>query len=149
LGALTTAIVLVVFTPVAGALSDRIGRFATMYPPAIMLLALSYPAFAWLSAAPSFERLLIVHFFIGILAAWYLGALPSLMSELFPPAYRSTGLSVSYAVAVSGFGGFAPLIIAWLIQMTGSNLAPSFYLIFAAIISLLGLYAARRVGIAD
>ena len=37
-----------------------------------------------------------------------------------------------------------PLSMLWLIQSTGSKLAPSFYLMFAAAISLLGLLAQRR-----
>ena len=147
LGGLTTAIVLILVAPLAGAISDRIGRLITITPPAVILLAISYPAFSWLAAAPTLERLLIVQFLIGILAAWYLGVLPSLMSELFPSTYRSTGLSVSYAVGVTAFGGFAPLIITSLIEVTGSKLALSFYLIFAAAISLIGLSETRRMGI--
>jgi MHS family proline/betaine transporter-like MFS transporter len=147
LGALTTSIVLVLVTPISGAVSDRLGRLATIAPPALILLVTSYPAFAWLGSSPTFERLLIVQLGIGLLAAWYLGALPSLMADLFPTAYRSTGLSVSYALAVTCFGGFAPLIITTLIEFTGSPLALSFYLMFAAAISLIGLSEARRIGI--
>jgi MHS family proline/betaine transporter-like MFS transporter len=55
-------------------------------------------------------------------------------------------LSISYAFGVTIFGGFAPFINAWLIQMTGSKLAPSFYLMLAAAISLVALSAARRIG---
>ena len=144
---LTTSIVLVLVTPISGAISDRLGRLPTITPAAVSLLVASYPAFAWLSSSPSFERLLTVQVGIGVFAAWYLGVLPSLMAELFPAAYRSTGLSVSYALAVTCFGGFAPLIITSLIEFTGSPQAPAFYLIFAAAISLTGLMAARRIGI--
>ena len=40
------------------------------------------------------------------------------------------------------FGGFAPFINAWLIETTGSKLAPSFYLMLAAAVSLVALAAA-------
>jgi MHS family proline/betaine transporter-like MFS transporter len=46
---------------------------------------------------------------------------------------------------VAIFGGFAPFINAWLIEVTGSKLAPSFYLMLAAVISLAALIAARRL----
>jgi MHS family proline/betaine transporter-like MFS transporter len=49
-------------------------------------------------------------------------------------------------VAVAIFGGFAPFIIAWLIDVTGSNLAPSYYLMFAAAVSLVALGALYRLG---
>jgi MHS family proline/betaine transporter-like MFS transporter len=75
-----------------------------------------------------------------------MGGLAALMSELFPTRMRTTGLSVSYSFGVAIFGGFAPFISAWLISATGSKLAPSFYLMFAAVISLVALGAARRVG---
>jgi MHS family proline/betaine transporter-like MFS transporter len=48
-------------------------------------------------------------------------------------------------LGVALFGGFAPFIIAWLIEATGSKLAPSFYLMLAALISFAALIAARRV----
>jgi MHS family proline/betaine transporter-like MFS transporter len=76
-----------------------------------------------------------------------MGGLPALMSELFPTRVRTTGLSVSYSFGVAIFGGFAPFINAWLIDMTGSKLAPSFYLMLAAVISLAALTAARRSGV--
>jgi MFS transporter, MHS family, proline/betaine transporter len=44
------------------------------------------------------------------------------------------------------FGGFAPFIVQSLIEETGSKLAPSFYIMFAAGISLIALAAARGAG---
>jgi len=68
------------------------------------------------------------------------------MSDLFPTRLRTTGLSISYSFGVAIFGGFAPFINAWLIEMTGSKTAPSFYLMLAAMISIAALIAARRLG---
>jgi MHS family proline/betaine transporter-like MFS transporter len=68
------------------------------------------------------------------------------MAELFPARMRATGLSVSYSVAVAVFGGFALFISVWLIQTTGSAIAPSYYLIAAALISLSALLMAHRLG---
>ncbi|RAC46530.1 MFS transporter, partial [Burkholderia multivorans] len=42
------------------------------------------------------------------------------------------------------FGGFGPFIIAWLIKATGMKTAPSFYLMFAALLSLAALVVLRR-----
>jgi MHS family proline/betaine transporter-like MFS transporter len=76
-----------------------------------------------------------------------MGGLAALMSELFPTRMRTTGLSISYSFGVAIFGGFAPFINAWLISATGNKLAPSFYLMLAAAISLTALTAARRSGV--
>ena len=123
-----------------------------MYPittavAALAILLAICPMFAWLAAVPTLGTLLIFQTMIGVLVAGYMGALPALMSELFPTHMRTTGLSISYSFGVAIFGGFAPAINAWLIEVTGSRLAPSFYLMFAALVSLVALSAARRSGI--
>jgi len=49
---------------------------------------------------------------------------------------RSTGLGVAYNLAVMIFGGFAQLFVTWLIEVTGSPIAPSFYVVFGAALGL-------------
>jgi MHS family proline/betaine transporter-like MFS transporter len=49
-------------------------------------------------------------------------------------------------LGVALFGGFAPFINAWLVETTGNKIAPSFYLMVAAAISIVALVAARRLG---
>jgi len=41
-------------------------------------------------------------------------------------------------------GGIAPLVLTWLIGLTGSLNAPSVYYMAVAVISLVGLAVARR-----
>jgi MFS transporter, MHS family, proline/betaine transporter len=46
-------------------------------------------------------------------------------------------MSSGYALSVAIFGGFAPFIATWLIQVTGSPVAPTYlYLLPGAVISL-------------
>ena len=42
-------------------------------------------------------------------------------------------------MGVALFVGFSPFISAWLLNATGSKLAPAWYLLVAALVSLLGL----------
>jgi len=58
---------------------------------------------------------------------------------------RSTGLSIAYNFAVMVFGGFAPFITTWLIASTGSTLAPAWYVMVTAAISLLTLIVSRNL----
>jgi MHS family proline/betaine transporter-like MFS transporter len=146
LAALLTGSIQIVLIPIVGALSDRYGRLPITCTAGIAILLVIYPMFAWLAASPTLQTLLIIQAIIGVLLSGYMGALPALMSELFPARMRTTGLSISYAFGVAIFGGFAPAINTWLIEVTGSKLAPSFYLMFAAVISLIALAAIYREG---
>ena len=142
-----TGVIQVVFIPLVGALSDRVGRVPIGTASAAAMLVLIYPLFVWLTTSPTLQTLLIVQAIMGLLLAGYLGVLAALMAELFPTRMRTTGLSISYSFGVALFGGFAPFINAWLISATGNKLAPSFYLMLAAAISLAAMRGARAVGI--
>ncbi len=74
-----------------------------------------------------------------MLLAAFTGPAPAVLAEQFPTAVRSTGLSIAYNLAVTLFGGFAPLIVTWLIASTGSKLAPSYYVMAAGLVSTLAL----------
>ncbi|MNH35854.1 hypothetical protein D3C79_965860 [compost metagenome] len=56
----------------------------------------------------------------------------------------STGLSLAYNLAVMTFGGFASLILTWLISATGTVTAPAFYVMIAAAFSLMGVLLGYR-----
>jgi MFS transporter, MHS family, proline/betaine transporter len=139
-----TGVIQMLFSPLVGHLSDRHGRTRIMLISALLLLVLIYPAFVYLVAHPGFGTLIAVQIVLGFLMTGYFAALPGLLSEIFPVQTRTTGMSLAYNIAVTVFGGFGPFIIAWLIGATGSKVAPSFYLIFAALISLAALLAARH-----
>ncbi len=143
---LITGAIQLVLLPMFGAWSDKIGRTPVAIVSAIILTLAAYPLFVWLVASPTLQTLILVQGIMGVLMAGYMGSLPAFMSELFPTRLRTTGLSISYAFGVALFGGFAPFINAWLIKVTGSPLAPSFYLTFAGIVSLIAMLAARRAG---
>jgi MHS family proline/betaine transporter-like MFS transporter len=137
----------IILVPLFGAISDKHGRLPIMFWAAAGILLISYPAFAYLAARPTLSSLLIVEAIMGGLAAAYMGPLAALMAEIFPTRMRTTGLAISYSFCVAIFGGFAPFINTWLIGATGSNVAPSFYLMFAAAISLAALKLQRRLGL--
>jgi MHS family proline/betaine transporter-like MFS transporter len=142
---LATGVVLTVLTPFVGHWSDSAGRVRIMAVAALLMLCTVYPTFAWLNHHATFGTMLIAMIWIGGLKSAYFGALPALMSEIFPTQTRATGLSVSYNVGVTVFGGFAPFVITWLIDATGDKLAPGFYLMFCSVLSLIALYSVRSV----
>ncbi|MCO5399911.1 MFS transporter [Ralstonia soli] len=126
-------------SPVMGALSDRIGRIRIMLTTSVLMILLIYPMFALLRAHPTIGALLALQAVSGIFKAAYSGPMPALMSEIFPTRVRSTGLSLGYSLGVTLFGGFAPFIVTWLIHTTGDTLAPSYYVLTAAVVSGISL----------
>ena len=140
---LATGFVLTLVTPLVGHWSDRVGRIRVMTAAALLMLVSVWPTFAWLTRHASFAAMLAALVWIGMLKAMYCGALPALMSELFPSQTRATGLAVSYNTGVTLFGGFAPFVITWLISTTGNRLSPALYLMGCALLSLAALFVAR------
>jgi len=141
---LVTGVVQFVVSPMVGNWCDKHGRTGIMLTSATLFLIVMYPMFVLLKASPTFATMMLVQFVLGVLLAGYFGALPALLTDLFPTQSRTTGMSVSYNIAVTIFGGFAPFIIAGFISMTGNVLAPSFYVMIAAVISLASLIAIRK-----
>jgi MHS family proline/betaine transporter-like MFS transporter len=128
-------------SPVMGAWSDRIGRIRIMLGTSLLMGVLIYPMFALLQSHPTVGWLLLLQGTAGILKAAYSGPMPALMSEIFPTQVRSTGLSIAYSIGVTIFGGFAPTIVETFIHLTGDKLAPSYYVLTAALLSGLSLVA--------
>jgi MHS family proline/betaine transporter-like MFS transporter len=122
--------------PFFGHLSDRVGRLRMMVVVSVLFAVSAYPAFVLLVANPSLAGIIGIVCWLSLLKAAYSGTLPALMAELFPTATRSTGIAFAYNTSVPIFGGFAPFIAAWLVAVTGSPLAPSYYLIVTALLSL-------------
>jgi MFS transporter, MHS family, proline/betaine transporter len=132
------------FSPVVGKLADRYGRRRFLSSAAALILLLAWPMFAWINAAPGMASLVVFQAVFGLLIATYTGPILAAFAELFPTRVLSTGLSVAYNFAVTIFGGFAPFFITWLIASTGSNMAPAFYVMIAAAISLVGTFYVRE-----
>ncbi|WP_082016747.1 MFS transporter [Cupriavidus sp. IDO] len=133
------AAVMVVFGPIAGLLSDRVGRRKMVWWTRLALLAMPYPAFIVINAFPSLTCLLIVVGLLAIPMAMTSPATLVLVSEVLPQRLRATGMAVTYYVAIAVFGGFAQLFSTLLIHLTNSPNAPALYLICCGLVSLLGL----------
>ncbi|AVQ85204.1 MULTISPECIES: MFS transporter [unclassified Variovorax] len=138
-GAAITGLILFLASPLVGALSDRVGRKPLIFWSRVFLVLLIYPGFFWLNASPTPVVLFVV---LGVLSLGLVGqTAPSItmLPEMFPKAVRASGMSLVYSVGVALFGGFAPFISTWLLNATGSKLAPAWYLVAMTAVSLLGL----------
>jgi MHS family proline/betaine transporter-like MFS transporter len=138
-------IAMVIAVPCWGTLSDKVGRRPILMASAILIGALSYPLFSLMAGGTGLALVLPLQILFGILLALYSGAGPAAISEIFPTHLRSTWMTSGYALSVAIFGGFAPFVATWLIQATGSPVAPTYlYLLPAAVISLLVIWSMKE-----
>jgi len=62
------------------------------------------------------------------------------MAESMPAPIRSGGIGIIYAVAITVFGGSASFAVAWLTDVTGSPLAPAWYMGAALAIGVCAMF---------
>jgi len=132
-----------VWLPVMGALSDRIGRRPLLIGCTLLMIATAYPAMLWLVDSPTFWKLLAVQLWFSFLYGSYNGAMVVFLTEIMPVDVRTTGFSFAYSLAAALFGGFTPAISTYLIQTTGNRAVPGLWLSFAAVCGLLAAVVAR------
>jgi len=137
--------VIVIATPIVGYLADRYGFRPWLIGSAAGIFTVIYPMFLLINQFPGLASLVVFQVVLGLLISGYVGPILAAFSELLPSHVLSTGLSIAYNVAVTVFGGFATFTITWLIAVSGSPLAPAFYIMFAAAVSFVGavLYQGR------
>jgi MHS family proline/betaine transporter-like MFS transporter len=136
---LVGAVILGIVSPFAGHFSDKFGRSGILTGTAWLFLLTTYPVFYLMVAYPSLATAVFAAAWLSLVKAGYSGVLPLQLAELFPTAIRGIGVSLSFAVAVTIFGGFTPFFATWLIAVTGNSLSPSFCIMFTAALSIIAL----------
>jgi MFS transporter, MHS family, citrate/tricarballylate:H+ symporter len=124
-----------VWLPIAGALSDRIGRKPILLATTLLALVTVYPALSWLARDPSFDKMIVVELWLSAIYAWYNGAMVVALTEVVPASVRTSGFSLAYSLATT-LGGSSLAISTWLISVTGDKAAPGIWMSFAALCGL-------------
>lgn len=138
-GLLLILIVMFIMIPIVllmGYFGDRIGNRRVIQTSLIGVILFSIPAYLLISSGDNvlvFFGLLIV---ASLLAALQ-GTMPSQLPSLFFTEVRYGGLSITYNISASLFGGTAPLVIAGFISLTGSTLIPAYYIMFASVVGII------------
>ena len=126
-----------------GKLSDRYGRKTMLVAASVLFLLLTFPLFGMLGN-PSLVVILMIQIAFGAILAMNDGTLPCFLAEIFPTRVRFSGFAFSFNIANAVFGGTAPFIATWLIQLTGNKMAPAWYLLAAAAVALIAMLASRE-----
>nr|WP_315595342.1 MFS transporter [uncultured Cupriavidus sp.] len=140
LAACVAGLTMLVMAPLFARFADRLGhRKPLLIANSILSLCVMLPNFALLSSGPGLPLTLCCIALSVTIGSVGSGAGTAMMMEALPRHHRATGMSIMYSVGVTVFGGFAPLIVTWLIATTGSRMAPAGYLFCASIISFIAL----------
>lgn len=137
---------LLVLTPLAALVSDRIGRRPMILGTALGYVLLSYPLFLLMSGG-TFAGALLAGLVFSACNSLFSGCMAATLVELFPTRTRYTGLAIAYNIGQTLLGGTAPLIATGLIRLTGDVLAPAYYLMGAAALTgVASLFVRSRHG---
>src|SRR5580692_363934 len=131
-----------IWLPLMGSLSDRIGRRPLLLGFAALAILTAYPAMEWLVIQPSFSKLLIVELWLSFIYAGYNGAMVVHLTEIVPVAVRTAGFSLAYSLATT-IGGSTPAIVTFLIHETGNRAMPGAWLSVAAAIAFSAAWITR------
>lgn len=131
-----------IWLPLMGSLSDRIGRRPLLMCFAGLAILTAYPAMAWLVNEPSFIKLLMVELWLSFIYAGYNGAMVVHLTEIVPAAVRTAGFSLAYSLATT-IGGSTPVIVTYLIHETGNRAMPGAWLSVAAAIAFFSALISR------
>src|SRR5882757_214305 len=133
-----------ILDPIAGHYSDKYGRIRVMAIGSIGTAVIIFPLFFLLASYPTMPVMIVVMALIAFFTVWYVAPNTAFKAEIFPTHTRGTGLAIGYNLGLAITGGGTPVIATWLIRLTGTPVAPSFWLIATAIISTVSAcYAAR------
>jgi MHS family alpha-ketoglutarate permease-like MFS transporter len=126
-------LVFVILQPLAGGLSDRIGRRPLLMGFGILGTLLTVPLFMFMehTNSPIVAFLLMM---VGlVIVTGYTSINAIVKAELFPTSIRALGVGFPYALTVAIFGGTAEFIALWLKSMGVESL---FYYYVAACIAV-------------
>ncbi len=134
-----------IVTIIAGWMSDRYGRKKILTLAAVAFVIGTIPLFMLINTkVPVFVFAAQLLLAVGVGSV--LGPLPSFMMEAFPTRVRCSASSIVTNLSGPIFGGTAPMFITWMIDKTGSNLVPGFYLTLIAAFAIFAIQRVKKAG---
>ncbi len=128
------AAMMVVILPL-GHLSDLIGRKPLLLTAAVGYILLGWPAFALMQTQNDLG-VLAGYAIVGGLLVLMLAVIGATFPAMFPTRVRYGAFAIGYNISTSLFGGTAAVLVGSLIDVTGSNYVPAYYLMLAALVAL-------------
>ena len=134
-GVLTASALALLLVPIAGHLSDRVGRKRLYLMGSAAVGVYGFIYFALLNTLVPVWIFLAVALSL-VPGSFMYGPQAALIAECFTPRLRYSGASLGYQLASIVAGGPAPLIATALLTKFGSGYSIAFYILFCAIVSI-------------
>ena len=122
--AILSFIVATVFT---GYYSDYVGQNGIMRLSSLSFLFISIPIFLGLQSHNS-TLIAFSEAIIGFITGTFAACTNGFMYKLYPSNVRYSGIGIGYCIGMALFGGTAPLICAYLVNLYSIPLMPPIYL---------------------
>lgn len=126
-----------------GMLSDYLNRQRFMILGTTLLLLLIYPLFHGLIVWGK-EFIWIFFLSIALIAGMVNSCYVILITELFPPNLRYSGVGFGYSLGVAIFAGIAPLAFTELIAFFHRADAPALYIVICSVLTLIGAISCKN-----
>src|SRR5207253_1111043 len=107
--------------------------------PTLIRLAITYPIFMWIVKMRSPTALLVGIGAFSLVGSISFGGFYVALIESLPKQIRGGAFATIYAISIALFGGTCQLIVRWLIHVTGSAMAPAWYMLGATVVGQLAL----------
>ncbi|WP_228819044.1 MFS transporter [Nocardia transvalensis] len=132
-----------VVIPLAGRLSDRIGRRPVYLMGTVAAATWGFFAFPMMDS--KHNAVILAAIVIGLVFhAFMYAPQPAIMAEMFPTRMRYSGVSLGYQVTSIVAGSLAPIIAVRLLDSFGSAVPIAWYLAAAAAVTLVAVGFARE-----
>jgi MHS family proline/betaine transporter-like MFS transporter len=132
--------------PMMAWLSDRLGRKPLLIASAIAMALLAYPCF-WLLTLGMMPLACMAAMLLAFAFAGHAAVIQATLAEMFPTNVRYSAYSIGFNLSTVIFGGSAPLLMTWLIGLTGMATIPSYMVMLTATLTLIStLYLQETAG---
>lgn len=127
-----------------GKVSDVLGRRRMLVGACLAFIVLSVPLF-WVMEQGNVAMIIAAETVFALILTVNDGTLATFLAESFPTAVRYSGFALSFNSANALVGGTSPFVATWLIKVTGTAIAPAFYLTFISLLALGAMHASRKI----
>ena len=127
--------------PLAGRLSDHIGRKPMMIFFGASATLFTYPIFATLEGTQSVPAAFALVMATLVIVTGYTSINAIIKAEMFPADIRALGVALPFAIANAIFGGTAPSVALWMKQIGHEN----WFYIYISLLAAMSLIAYVRM----